>query len=501
MPEKKLLLTDKTQFTEVRAFFDELEDKDRVRARSCEDGVELYVRGSSKWHVFTDLLRLASTVRQDYTAAQTKLFSIFNNASTDPLHNVTDDFKNKLSVMQESTKDQKHDFRAYQLKSFFKKSPVPNGSASYTVKAEPPKKRLQTNASERLDSAWGDKNLSETKKRLIQQTDQKKSAEQRLQMDAEERLDSAWKNQKLCQSDTRSIQQTVQNLVNGRNQSDTPENIAIQAQAKHFLSYLNNQISPCNDTEAFEIFLTALSNQISPNNNFGALDFVAAEQFAFSWKQRPEKDSLGVPDEDTKTAEELLTELASKIIEQSVPSQVNLNAGDVGSAEADLIVIDPHSNYPEYEAMTTPSTSISSSHDAHWFNGDEAVQFHIKDHPGVGSSKSARIDNALAISYNEGSKTIGYSLKLLYKKVGETITTQISSSGKQSGDPYTIHMTILSPSGFEPESPDPTDALEAFAIATLQWLKDHPNLRIKVQLPQGVSEQAMIDVYRKCKYY
>jgi len=463
MPEKKLLLTDKTQFTDVRAFFDELEDKDRVRARSCEDGVELYVRGSSKWHVFTDLLRLASTVRQDYTAAQTKLFSIFNNASTDPLHNVTDDFKNKLSVMQESTKDQKHDFRAYQLKSFFKKSPVPNGSASYTVKAEPPKKRLQTNASERLDSAW--------------------------------------KNQKLCQSDTRSIQQTVQNLVNGRNQSDTPENVAIQAQAKHFLSYLNNQISPCNDTEAFEIFLTALSNQISPNNNFGALDFVAAEQFAFSWKQRPEKGSLGVPDEDTKTAEELLTELASKIIEQSVPSQVNLNAGDVGSAEADLIVIDPHSNYPEYEAMTTPSTSISSSHDAHWFNGDEAVQFHIKDHPGVGSSKSARIDNALAISYNEGSKTIGYSLKLLYKKVGETITTQISSSGKQSGDPYTIHMTILSPSGFEPESPDPTDALEAFAIATLQWLKDHPNLRIKVQLPQGVSEQAMIDVYRKCKYY
>ena len=167
MPEKKLLLTDKTQFTEVRAFFDGLDDDDRVRARSCEDGVELYVRGSSKWHVFTDLLRLASTVRQDYTAAQTKLFSIFDNFQNGALHNVKKE-------MQESTKDQKHDFRASQLKSFFEKSPVPNGSASSTVKEEPPKKRLQTNASERLDLARGNQNLSEPDKNSIQQTDQKK---------------------------------------------------------------------------------------------------------------------------------------------------------------------------------------------------------------------------------------------------------------------------------------------------------------------------------------
>lgn len=494
MPEKKLLLTDKTQFTEVRAFFDGLDDDDRVRARSCEDGVELYVRGSSKWHVFTDLLRLASTVRQDYTAAQTKLYSIFDSFPNGALHNVKKE-------MQESTKDQKHDFRASQLKSFFEKSPVPNGSASSTVKEEPPKKRLQTNASERLDSAWGNQNLSEPDKNSIRQTDQKKRAEQRLQMDAKERLDLAWGNPNSREWEKRLIQQTVQNLVNDRNQSDRSENVAIQAQDKHFLTYLNNQISLNNGFEELEFVLENLSDQISPHNDTEALDFVAAEQFAFSWEQRPEKGSLGVPDEDTKTGEKLLTELASKIIEQSVPSQVNLNAGDVGSAEADLIVIDPHSNYPKYEAMTTPSTSISSSHDAHWFNGDEAVQFHIKDHPGVGPSKSARIDNALTISYDEGSKTIGYSLKRLYEKVGETITTKISSSGKQSGDPYTIHMTILSLSGFGPESPDPTGALEAFAIATLQWLKDHPNLRIKVQLPQGVSEQAMIDVYRKCKHY
>jgi hypothetical protein len=62
-------------------------------------------------------------------------------------------------------------------------------------------------------------------------------------------------------------------------------------------------------------------------------------------------------------------------------------------------------------------------------------------------------------------------------------------------------MTILNPDEAGLARQDTTDALEAFAIATLQWLKDHPNLRIKVQLPQGVSEQAMIDVYRKCKYY
>jgi hypothetical protein len=494
MPEKKLLLTDKTQFTEVRAFFDGLDDDDRVRARSCEDGVELYVRGSSKWHVFTDLLRLASTVRQDYTAAQTKLFSIFDNFQNGALHNVKKE-------MQESTKDQKHDFRASQLKSFFEKSPVPNGSASSTVREEPPKKRLQTNASERLDLARGNQNLSEPDKNSIQQTDQKKRAEQRLQMDAKERLDLAWDNQNLSERKKHLIQQTVENLVNDRNQSDTPENVAIQAQAQHFLTYLNNQISLNNGFGTLEFVLKGLSDQISPHNDTEALDFVAAEQFAFSWEQRPEKGSLGVPDEDTKTGEKLLTELASKIIEQSVPSQVNLNAGDVGSTEADLIIVDPHSSYRGQIAMTMSSTSRSESHTATYRNGDEPINFSIKHHQKIRDTNSAKIDNALEIRYDEGFPTRSDALKALYDKVGETITTKISSNGKQSGDPYTIHMTILSPSGFGPESPDPTDALEAFATATLRWLKKNPKLRIKVQLPQGVSEQAMIDVYRKCKHY
>ena len=84
MPEKKILLNDQTQFTKVEAFFSTLDDKDRVRARSCEGGVELYVRGSSKWHVFTDLLRLASDVQKDYKEAKKNFCRFLEAVRMDP---------------------------------------------------------------------------------------------------------------------------------------------------------------------------------------------------------------------------------------------------------------------------------------------------------------------------------------------------------------------------------------------------------------------------------
>jgi hypothetical protein len=439
MPEKKLLLTDKTQFTEVRAFFDGLDDKDRVRARSCEDGVELYVRGSSKWHVFTDLLRLASDVQKDYKKASDKLFSIFSSSANGPLSNIRYD----LPGLKKNTAEHKHDFRAVQLKSFFNSSANFDRSVHHAGVAAMRKNRSQREASERLNLAWDNVNLN--------------------------------------LSDQQSIQQYVQDFVVDKNRSDTRENAVIQSQADEFSKYLDIKINKADNSQ-------------EP-------DYVAAELFAFSLKQRLEGNSLTASDEAAKTQEQAVMSLLSTITEQSVPSQVNLNAGDVGFSEADLIIVDPHSSYRGQIAMTMSSTSRSESHTATYRNGDEPINFSITDHQEIRGTNSAKIDNALEIRYDEGFPNRRDALKALYDQVGETIATKISSSGKQSGDPYTIHMTILNPDEAGLARQDTTDALEAFAIATLQWLKDHPNLRIKVQLPQGVSEQAMIDVYRKCKYY
>jgi outer membrane scaffolding protein for murein synthesis (MipA/OmpV family) len=60
-------------------------------------------------------------------------------------------------------------------------------------------------------------------------------------------------------------------------------------------------------------------------------------------------------------------------------------------------------------------------------------------------------------------------------------------------------MTILNPDEAGLARQDTTVALEAFATATLQWMKVHPNLRIKVKLPPGISEQNMLSIYRERK--
>ena len=437
MPEKKILLNDQTQFTKVEAFFSTLDDKDRVRARSCEGGVELYVRGSSKWHIFTDMLRLASDVQKDYKKASDKLFSIFSGSANGPLSNIRYDLKG----LQKATKVHKHDFRVSDLKSFFNSSADVDRSDHHAGVAAMRENRSQRQASARLNSAWDNVNLN--------------------------------------LSDQQSIQRYVKEVVGDKNRSDTPENAVIQRQASEFSKYLDIKINKVDD---------------SPEP-----DYVAAELFAFSLKQRLEGNSLTASDEAAKTQEQLVMSLLSTITEQSVPSQVNLNARDVGFSEADLIIVDPHSSYRGQIAMTMSSTSRSESHIATYRNADEPINFSITDHQKIRDTNLAKIDNALEISYAEGFPTSRDALKALYNQVGKTISAKISSSGKQSGDPYTIHMTILNPDEAGLARQDTTVALEAFATATLQWMKVHPNLRIKVKLPPGISEQNMLSIYRECK--
>ena len=437
MPEQKILLTTNTKFEEIENFFVMLDDKARLRARSCEGGVELYVRGSSKWHVFTDMLRLASDVQKDYKKASDKLFSIFSGSANGPLSNIRYD----LPGLKKHTEKHKHDFRAVQLKSFFYSSADSERSVHHAGVAARRKDRSQREASERLNSAWDNVNLN--------------------------------------LSNQQSIQRYVKEVVGDKNRSDTPENAVIQRQASEFSKYLDIKINKADDSQ-------------KP-------DYVAAELFAFLLKQRLEGNSLTASDEAAKTQEQLVMSLLSTITEQSVPSQVNLNARDVDFSEADLIIVDRHSSYREQIAMTMSSTGSPDSYTATHRNGDEQINFSIKHRQKIRDTNSAKIDNALEISYDEGFPTKRDPLKALYDQVGQTISTKISSSGKQSGDPYTIHMTILNPNEAGLARQDTTVALKAFATATLQWLKVHPNLRIKVKLPPGISEQNMLSIYRERK--
>jgi TusA-related sulfurtransferase len=100
MAEIKIRLTDTTSVSEIADFFKGLNDTQTVRARQTKDGaIELYVRGSSKWHLLTDNLKLGFLVTRDYQAAQEKIDNIFKQNGViklirAPQENLTSSFSN-----------------------------------------------------------------------------------------------------------------------------------------------------------------------------------------------------------------------------------------------------------------------------------------------------------------------------------------------------------------------------------------------------------------------
>jgi len=432
MPEQKILLNDQTTYEQVKQFFSGLDDEARVRARNGDDGVELYVRGSSTWHIFTDKLRLARDVKKDYQKAKDKLLSIFNGSKdTDATYLLSNTKK-----LIETTRDHKHDFRATQFNSYFKDVAV----------AEAEQKTLQG---------------------------------KRLQSEAKNRLDLAWRHTNFSIRGRTWIKERTQALLNDTKRFDASENAEIQRQAGEFSKYVKNKVD---------------SNAPSEE-----IDYVAAEKFAFSWKKTPERTLPKASDHEPIIKEKLLTKLVSRITEQSMSQQLDMSAGPIGESAADLIIMDPHSNYRGYTDMVMSGKFISTSHTESYQSGDETVNFSLVDRRRKEQTSTRKFDNALEITHDEDFQKVENSLQILYDKVGKAIAAKIASRGQQSSDKYTIHMTIPNPSGYG-SAPDKTShALRAFVDATNQWLGKYPNLQIKVQLPPGVSEQDMLRIYRESR--
>ena len=114
MAEIKLKITDTTSISDIANFFKGLDDTQKVRARQTRDGgIELYVRGSSKWHLLTDNLKLGFLVTRDYQAAQEKIDNIFKQNGViklirAPQENLTSSFSNH-----------QHDFYVREIKTDF----------------------------------------------------------------------------------------------------------------------------------------------------------------------------------------------------------------------------------------------------------------------------------------------------------------------------------------------------------------------------------------------
>ena len=427
MSEHKILLGTNTTRDDVAEFFSRLDDKQRVRARKSDDGIELYVRGSSRWHLFTDSLRSARDVRKDYEAAKQHLLQIVFSPDHATLKNPRLPFAQNL---QNQTRLHKHDFRANHFKDFFNSAAAQNNTIA---------REAQSQAQNRIDLAWKDGNIAATDKTLDQQT--------------------------------------IEKLIQGSVETTSPEYAKIQQQAGEFSKFLRHQNNPHNDREE--------------------IDYVSVENFAFSWKRISEKSTSKASAETENSEEVSLKKITSKITEQSIPERLHLNAGPIGQSAADLIIVDPQSNYQGYINMLMTPTSTSESHPITSKNGNESVCFSLRDRQKTGQTNSAGVgNNTLDIDYDAGFPTESGPLRELYGKVGEAIAKKISSRDQHSNDKFTVHMSILNPPNNRLASDTTSVALKAFVDATQQWLKNYPNLHVKLQLPPGISEQDMLQIYR-----
>jgi len=114
MAEVKIRLTDTTSVSEIADFFKGLNDTQTVRARQTKDGaIELYVRGSSKWHLLTDNLKFGFLVTRDYQAAQEKIDNIFKK------NGVVKSIKAPQEKLNASFSNHQHDFYVREIKTDF----------------------------------------------------------------------------------------------------------------------------------------------------------------------------------------------------------------------------------------------------------------------------------------------------------------------------------------------------------------------------------------------
>jgi len=114
MPEQSLKINASTSVAQLSEFFQGLDKNSQVRARKSGENIVLYVRGSSKLHVLTDMLRLGFFVKRDYEAARETITNIFSNSKVG-VKTRTNEIKG-TSEFNETTSKHRHDFYTKDIK-------------------------------------------------------------------------------------------------------------------------------------------------------------------------------------------------------------------------------------------------------------------------------------------------------------------------------------------------------------------------------------------------
>ncbi len=115
MPEQSLKINASTSVAQLSEFFQGLDENSRVRARKSGKNIVLYVQGSSKLHVLTDILRPGFLVKRNYKAATKTIENIFSSSRVGV--KTRDNTINGTSNFNAMTGQHRHDFYTKEIQS------------------------------------------------------------------------------------------------------------------------------------------------------------------------------------------------------------------------------------------------------------------------------------------------------------------------------------------------------------------------------------------------
>jgi hypothetical protein len=451
MAEIKIKITDNTSISDIAKFFKGLDDTQQVRARQTRDGaIELYVRGSSKWHLLTDNLKLGFLVTRDYQAAQEKIDDIFKK------NGVIKSIKTPQEKLNTSFSNHQHDFYVREIKSDFQIA------QKVLTQQEISKKNVEKYQQESL-ILFLPENLTSIVEYLTDGFDTTPYATLEFI--------------KFIQLATPTIKQPNKQLSRSVELDfEQIENFAIEWQ-KLMVQKKSNSTDGIPDKK---------------NQSDGFAKISMTENFI-------NKITAGICENITFARADLSAKTINESSADIAFARLDLSAKTINESSADLVIFDPSSGYTN--SSLVENNFINSSQNIADNGNDNIPSFAVTSHRNVKTFSEKSDIEGFKIVYTGLNDSVTYeeTSSGLYKKLGAMIEDKIKL--RPLNKSFTIHLPILNP--FDKEKLTPEEEamnLSAFVEHTNTWLSTYPNLRIQVQMPQDANTKEFEEAYQLARH-
>ena len=433
MTPDKLIIDKESSINEVTNYFENLDSSKRVRARDLGDGrIELYVRKDSFKQFFTDKLRPDSLVKRDYQKARDYIFSMLNQI--DPsVENLP-----SLKCITKPLTKHNHDFCV----GIFNQGMHHFLHSSSQIE----------NTKAIIKNNWRDADVYELLKTALPSEEGQKEISEIIKAvkDPEDR--------KILERNFNALNAV---MFSKKSQKNSPTVIDCHHAIDFFRAWLKE--------------LPKLTGENNSGNNI-----------------KPE----GSKRNENSALVSVLTDFSKRLATWGARGNIDYQGGKVGDSHADLIVIDPGSNPPtSHQSFSSDTRNIAEEGEK-----SASTTFTFLDH----NKLAIRNENfdALEIVYQGQSTFDEEKIDQLYKSIEVAIAKKMDAKKNIAANSestmqfltvdqlYVMHLPILNP--FKDKIPSEREKImmvEAFIKITRVWTKKYPNLRIKVELPQTISEK------------